>query len=758
MKFWWFLLVFFFMAPLWGEKHWALVMGVSEYPALEKDFPKLQYAATDAYYISQMLSSPHCRFASENVFLLMNDQAQKSKIKKIFRESFSQSSSEDLVFIFFSGHGFNRKKENEFFFLLPGDKGKVRKQTALGLKELEGLIQLIPAKKIFLCLDARRSAHALGSISWPTFPGKEVCLLESSQMQEIAKERAGRGFLAHFFLSGLRAIPYFGKTADENNDGLITVSEISHYLTWAMPFSGVHQHPVRRGKLDSVVFALPFYDRPHIQVITPKTVKVGQPEKVRIAGFIRDTKGVKSVEVEKIKARLGQISKNNASQWKLLPWPNTFWFSIQLNLTPRQRFIEIKVTNGQGEKRTIEHTILYRFKGWHQEWMPPGMKKGQEYGVYEWEKDRQEMVYVAGGNYIRGAPSQQLQQIRQQIAQLREYMEKYQKLLRDDRHLRELLVAALEQSNQAVNRIGTKLGNVYRKIELLDKVNRGDKNKERDKEIPKPSTLVESQQISQIREYFAESQVLLQQCYEEVRDSATKRYEISESLYYLTMLSRLQQNIEELWKPRVIQGQGFYIDRYEMSNKKYLDFCHATSRPYPPDPWWQSDYIWDSPEHPVVNVSWEDAFAYCLWSGKTLPRTAQWEKAARGTLGFFFPWGNQAPVRSLVNADVPPSPEEFSSDMVMATPLPMKVQTLPGSASPYGCYHMAGNVWEWCSDSPSISLMLLSARGPSHYRISKGGSFSSGEYMLSTWFEHPFPTHSRRSDLGFRCVVNFPEE
>ena len=96
--------------------------------------------------------------------------------------------------------------------------------------------------------------------------------------------------------------------------------------------------------------------------------------------------------------------------------------------------------------------------------------------------------------------------------------------------------------------------------------------------------------------------------------------------------------------------------------------------------------------HPVVNVSWEDARSFCQWANQVtgqalcLPTEAEWEKAARGTDGQIYPWGNQPPEDKLCN---------FGMNILDTTSVG---SYSPQGDSPYGCADMAGNVWEWCDD------------------------------------------------------------
>jgi formylglycine-generating enzyme required for sulfatase activity len=161
--------------------------------------------------------------------------------------------------------------------------------------------------------------------------------------------------------------------------------------------------------------------------------------------------------------------------------------------------------------------------------------------------------------------------------------------------------------------------------------------------------------------------------------------------------------------------------------------------PIAPDWGWIDD-------HPIVNVSWQDAYAYAKWAGASLPTEAQWEKAARGADGRMFPWGNQFDTSKC---------NESSKELLRTQP----VGSYPDGASLYGCMDMAGNAWEYCSDwySPNYYDIspLRNPTGPKQgiERSLRGGS----------WFDNMANNErcSRRARIlpsnrdyhnGFRCV------
>ncbi len=164
---------------------------------------------------------------------------------------------------------------------------------------------------------------------------------------------------------------------------------------------------------------------------------------------------------------------------------------------------------------------------------------------------------------------------------------------------------------------------------------------------------------------------------------------------------------------------AYYIGVTEVTNAQYRRFVEATGREAPQH--WANGTIPNGLDnHPVVNVSWEDAAAYCEWARGRLPTELEWEKAARGTDGRIYPWGDEWDPSKCRNT--------FNGELVGQETAP--VGSYPSGASPYGVLDMTGNVWEWCSDWYDEAAYARYASGdltppPSgRCRVLRGGSWA----------------------------------
>ena len=188
----------------------------------------------------------------------------------------------------------------------------------------------------------------------------------------------------------------------------------------------------------------------------------------------------------------------------------------------------------------------------------------------------------------------------------------------------------------------------------------------------------------------------------------------------------------------------YQIARHPVTNAQYELFVKANSYAAPKH--WKNKKIPPGKEnHPVVNVSWKDAQTFCAWAGVRLPTEAEWEKAARGTDGRKYPWGNEPPTEELCN---------FNSNVGDTTP----IGSYPKGASPYGVLDMAGNVWEWVNDryggkyysvSPSVN-----PQGPASgtRRVLRGGSWYLDDDLVRSAYRYVINPDYWDNYDGFRCV------
>ena len=214
--------------------------------------------------------------------------------------------------------------------------------------------------------------------------------------------------------------------------------------------------------------------------------------------------------------------------------------------------------------------------------------------------------------------------------------------------------------------------------------------------------------------------------------------------------------------------EGFYLDQFEVTNAAFRRFIRA--RPewsvariprtlhngnYLKD-WNGDNFPKDKANHPVANVSWYAAVAFCQWLGKRLPTEAEWEFAARGGLkDKTFPWGDKL---------VDPSRANYGGSKLNGT---SPVGSYPPNG--YGLFDMAGNVWEFTADewapypdpgsSPTVregvtrkELETRNLKNETTRRVIRGGSFAGAPLNLRVTYRDSHPPDGAQPFVGFRCA------
>ena len=200
---------------------------------------------------------------------------------------------------------------------------------------------------------------------------------------------------------------------------------------------------------------------------------------------------------------------------------------------------------------------------------------------------------------------------------------------------------------------------------------------------------------------------------------------------------------------------AFWIDQTEVTNAKYAKCVADGGCTHPSS---TSSYTHDSyygnsefDDYPVIYVDWNQANVYCSWAGRRLPTEAEWEKAARGTDGRTYPWGEEISCTYANYFD--------GSKYCVGDTAPVSSYT--DGASIYGALNMAGNVWEWVSslyqDNPYVATDGREDFASSGSRVLRGGAWDNyGGGNVRSAYRDGYVPASTDDSVGFRCSLSYP--
>lgn len=756
---------------------YAVVIGIGQYR--EEVIPKVSYAVPDAQAIAALLEA-QAGVPKTHIKVLTESRATLSDLRNHLGDWLRMRVKADsTVYVYYAGHG-TPNLQTQSGAIVPWDGHPDFPSGLYPLKELEDTLSKLPTKNVVVFLDscfsggAGRSVIAKGArpmgLQYPVLSQGEVMVLAAATGTQISSDydKAGHGLFTHYLLAGLRG------EADADKDGMVTLKEIAPFVRDRVAQTAVdelnrEQTPVllpgegRLGKRDTLLLAragaIPAAPTAASGQSSDEVAKLKRELdalKQQMAKPVPETP--KPIEVAKAptfstpQPTVNQITGKDGAPMMLVPAGEFLYgekdermtlpafYMDKFEVTAKRYAAFMQATGhaqpiewseqvalmGSGDRPvggvTWKDADAYcRYYGKH---LPTEQEleksaRGTDGRKYPWGNEEPTSRHALFGAGVKGyeispvAGSHEAGASPYGIHDLSGNGHRW---------------TSSNYDNSGKTKV-VRGGPLYGSANVLRATNRGDMfpttwdphlsfRCTQDSEKSEPSSPA---QLASAKPYAS-----LQPSGNQIvgRDGAPMALvPEGEFLYGYNTQQRMSL-------------ASFYMDKYETSTRLYSAFAQATGRVQPTD-WSQQLALVGSGDRPVVQVDWNDADAYCKWAGKRLPTEHEWEKAARGADGRAYPWGNDEPTsrHALFNA-------QWNGYGTLAT-----AESYEAGKSPYGLYHMAGNVWEWTSST-------YDDRGE---KVLRGGGWFNAPQTLSSGFRYSLSPTKRYISYGFRCAQDAPK-
>jgi len=706
---------------------WALLIGIDQYQ--DARIPRLRHAANDVQAMAQVLHG-----LGFQTLTLLNAQATKRGIEAAF-EKLSDLAKDDRLLIFFAGHGETAQlaKGSEEGFLVPYDANRRRLvQTGIPMRDIDRLGERLPPKHILFVLDACHAGFAFvgfrdiepeekGDAYYRAVTAKPVVqVLTAGETGQKAAERDGQGLFTRWLVQGLQGV------ADRDGDGILTANELAAWLEPQVTRdSRGLQKPVF-GRLfgeGQFVFELPGRQPQVASVPLPAS----RPATSAATGDL-------------------DLTSDPAGATVRLDGRDVGTTPLTLERVPvGEHLLELDKDGIYATRKTI--TIAAHTLERHS--VKLERRKGK---LTVFSEPRDARVLLDGRDLGRTPVSLEVEAGPYTLKLTKEGYKPHEEPLSlpADKETRTRIALRSTQGTLDVTSTppgatveigGTPRGQTPLTLALEEGTY------PLRLRLPRHRTATRQAEIA--GERITRVSVDLTPG-PNPGDHERRGTDTAEMVYIpagsFTMGDTHGDGDRDERPVHQVFVNAFWLDRTEVTNAQFARF--AGTGTYTPEGEWQREAV-GKDQHPVVDVTWHDAVAYCRWAGKRLPTEAEWEYAARGTDGRKYPWGNtweEGRARYYGNG---------------ANETTAAVGSYPAGASLLAVLDLAGNAWEWTSSRykpyPYSSTDGREDTSASGTRVARGGSWIDRDWLLRSAYREQVVSTSAFHTRGFRCAQDAGE-